>query len=651
MKRALTVLTLVLLLSVFGFTQNLATVINALGARESTLTIFKQYAVPDDLTIPTNITLKFLQGGSLNISVGKSVSMYGIVQAGRYQIIEGTGTFKFFPGSNREVFPEWWGIDGTADNVQFGQACDSLQSNGRVSLSTVIYHFAVAVVIPYGVDIIGAGASGTRIVMDVETTAFRIGAEAVPSEHILIKDLSITGLNGKGIGIQIGDDGKYITVENIYCTEAEFGFSTTGQNVTFKNCIAYDNGNDTSNDGDGFVADDDSVNTLFVDCESSYHSRTGSNGFECEDAAINITFRDCVSHHNTKAGFTPHTHNGDCENVLIDGCYAYNNGEQGVDHSGTDHVLIINSFFYDNTINGISASAPVTIKNCHIYGNGAAATGWGIHLSGANKFIIEGCEISHLSCHAAPTNSGAIYASAVTFLAVKDCIITGCYGINLYQQAENMDVIIEGCDLIGDVTNGNGNGIYINNATGGTDKSLLIVNNVIKDFGANGIRLTQGKNIIITVNRIYDNTTSSINSAGAATINVQIINNNMQAVATVSPAYLKLNTIDEVLVGVPTKLTVAGGVITVIKDYHMVDGQGDANDDLDTINGFVDGMFLILQAEDDAVTITIRDNSVGGGNIETEGDAAIVLDDVEDKAYLFYDATNSVWVEISRFTG
>lgn len=67
MKKALTVLTLVLLLSVFGFTQNLATVITALGARESTLTIFKQYAVTDDLTIPVNITLKFLQGGSLTI--------------------------------------------------------------------------------------------------------------------------------------------------------------------------------------------------------------------------------------------------------------------------------------------------------------------------------------------------------------------------------------------------------------------------------------------------------------------------------------------------------------------------------------------------------------------------------------------------------
>ena len=89
MKKALTVLTLVLFLSVFGFTQNLATVINALGARESTLTIFKQYAVTDDLTIPANITLKFLQGGSVLISTTKTLTINGRVEAGLYEIFEG----------------------------------------------------------------------------------------------------------------------------------------------------------------------------------------------------------------------------------------------------------------------------------------------------------------------------------------------------------------------------------------------------------------------------------------------------------------------------------------------------------------------------------------------------------------------------------
>jgi len=113
--------------------------------------------------------------------------------------------------------------------------------------------------------------------------------------------------------------------------------------------------------------------------------------------------------------------------------------------------------------------------------------------------------------------------------------------------------------------------------------------------------------------------------------------------------YTQISGMDKFGYGKPTKLTVsAGGVITVTKSYHLIDGAGDANDDLDTINGGVDGMVLVLQAEDDAVTITIRD---GVGNIETEGGASIVLDDVEDKAYLFYDATNSIWCEMSRFTG
>jgi hypothetical protein len=111
MKKALTVLTLVLLLSVFGFTQNLAVVINALGARESTLTIFKQYAVTDDLTIPDNITLKFLRGGSVLISTTKTLTIDGRVEAGLYEIFEwaGTGKVDFGLGSVSMVYPEWWG--------------------------------------------------------------------------------------------------------------------------------------------------------------------------------------------------------------------------------------------------------------------------------------------------------------------------------------------------------------------------------------------------------------------------------------------------------------------------------------------------------------------------------------------------------------
>lgn len=102
--------------------------------------------------------------------------------------------------------------------------------------------------------------------------------------------------------------------------------------------------------------------------------------------------------------------------------------------------------------------------------------------------------------------------------------------------------------------------------------------------------------------------------------------------------------------GAPTELTINAGAITVTGCNHRVDTQGDAGaDDLDTINGFVDGMILVLRAEHFARTITVKD---ADGNIELEGGLDMVLDNMTKKLYLFYDdGTVPRWVEMSRFNG
>ncbi len=103
-----------------------------------------------------------------------------------------------------------------------------------------------------------------------------------------------------------------------------------------------------------------------------------------------------------------------------------------------------------------------------------------------------------------------------------------------------------------------------------------------------------------------------------------------------------------VIWGSSTELTIAGGAITITGRFHRVDGQGDANDDLDTINGGEDGMELTLTAENVLRTITLRDNI---GNIQLEGNVNMQLANILDKIYLFYDAAQGAWVEKSRFTG
>jgi hypothetical protein len=97
--------------------------------------------------------------------------------------------------------------------------------------------------------------------------------------------------------------------------------------------------------------------------------------------------------------------------------------------------------------------------------------------------------------------------------------------------------------------------------------------------------------------------------------------------------------------GAPALLTIASGVITVTRQYHRVDTEGAAaSDDLDTINGGVAGMLLVLQRQSNARAVTVRDNV---GNIQLAGSANCVLNNVFDKLMLIYTPGNR-WEEISR---
>ena len=92
------------------------------------------------------------------------------------------------------------------------------------------------------------------------------------------------------------------------------------------------------------------------------------------------------------------------------------------------------------------------------------------------------------------------------------------------------------------------------------------------------------------------------------------------------------------------ELTIATGVVSASGTYHTVDTESDAaTDDLDTINGGVDGMFLVIQAENDARTVVAKD---GTGNLQLNGDFS--LDNAQDTLTLLYSGALSAWVEISR---
>lgn len=94
--------------------------------------------------------------------------------------------------------------------------------------------------------------------------------------------------------------------------------------------------------------------------------------------------------------------------------------------------------------------------------------------------------------------------------------------------------------------------------------------------------------------------------------------------------------------GASSELTIATGAVTATKSYHTIDTESDAaSDDLDTISGGRAGQILVVQANNSARSVVLKD---GTGNLKLSGD--ITLDNAEDTAVLVSDGTS--WYELSN---
>lgn len=93
-----------------------------------------------------------------------------------------------------------------------------------------------------------------------------------------------------------------------------------------------------------------------------------------------------------------------------------------------------------------------------------------------------------------------------------------------------------------------------------------------------------------------------------------------------------------------SSLSIVTGAVTATRSIHTVDTEGDmGSDNLDTINGGVDGAVLYLRAQSGARTVTLTES----GNLKLSS-ATFDLDHAQDYIQLIYDSAIGGWCEISR---
>lgn len=100
--------------------------------------------------------------------------------------------------------------------------------------------------------------------------------------------------------------------------------------------------------------------------------------------------------------------------------------------------------------------------------------------------------------------------------------------------------------------------------------------------------------------------------------------------------------------GSPSELTISSGAITVTTSYHRVDTEGDAaSDNLDTINGGVAGMLLVVRTAHDDRDVQILH---GTGNILLDGSTDRTLTVTGMTFHCIYDSILGKWLELPRKT-
>jgi len=118
-----------------------------------------------------------------------------------------------------------------------------------------------------------------------------------------------------------------------------------------------------------------------------------------------------------------------------------------------------------------------------------------------------------------------------------------------------------------------------------------------------------------------------------------------------SPPEIAVNnlTINNKLNAAPNAATISSGAISYTGAYMVIDTEGAAaSDDLDTINGGSEGDIIRFRITDNARDITIRDDSISGGNIRSTNtlDQNRRLINIDDT--ITYQYRQGIWYETSR---
>ena len=429
--------------------------ITAIAATATHLYIDSTATMSADVTVPATCAIEVLKGGVIDQG-GNALTLNGPLimsggtitndatltingpfpEPGPNQVFTSTGTVSFGTATIKEISPDWWGPDGTADEVQINYAINAGGTGATIRLLGKTYTIA-APILPLDDQTL----CGTKL-----TKIFQVAASGITDgsngglihiagkSGVTIRDLLIDGnysnqTNGAWYGIDVNASDN-VTIDNVEVEKCRYDSTNdcacirllSSSYVKISNCRIDNSNNNIILYGSSYS------NITNCSFKGNYSSETVSfyapTGYTTAfNTLSNCTFEDVrqailiqgatyttidnISIENASdVALAINNGMASVSNVQIQmgsdtANYAVNIGQTQEGDLASDDPIILNNVSVD--VNGkayrpfhIAYSAPdkVTLTNCHAFNTGtavAAGTKSGFYIQAASNVTLIGC--------------------------------------------------------------------------------------------------------------------------------------------------------------------------------------------------------------------------------------------------------------------
>ena len=451
----------------------------------------KTYVVSTTVAAGSDIRLEFQSAAVLQDDGSNAdLTINGFIDAEPHQQIfdwgNGSGSVSFSNTSAAILYPEWWGVDGTADDVQIAAACVAGAAS-KIPVELCQDNYAI---------------SSTTITLAANSNIYSKNKSTLTVANGFDRNIfTITGANVVIDGIKIdGDGANQTTCHAIYCN------TTASNNIIVRNCIA-----------DSIWGYFIQVTNVTVSGWEVYNNKITNSGLLIYDASRTqisfqttaaTTFDDIKVHDNT-----------------IDTCgggiQVYGDAGQAIENIHTNNNTVLNveviPIEYNSTgVNNSEVSGNVCqgsgtngisgyFNGCIISNNVVKdQTQYGIEWNGNGSVIIgnivENCAVGILSSHNSEnftisSNTIVDTTSALNGDGIRFSLATYKNGIvhnNLIVDPYSSGITFTGNSTLGDVENVSiENNVFIFETARGASQVPTAIN------------IYDGKNISISNNKVY----------------------------------------------------------------------------------------------------------------------------------------------------